>query len=120
MYVSSFGCGYDFFVGCIEFTVFNVIFDASAEQPGILKYHSKHLSEFAPVEVFDVVSIDLDCPAVDIIETHQQFDHGCLSCSGWSYDGDLLSFFYFCREIIDDDMLRIVSEVYVFKFYISL
>ena len=24
------------------------------------------------------------------------------------------------EEIIDDDMLRIVSEVYVFKFYISL
>ena len=26
----------------------------------------------------------------------------------------------FLEEIIDDDMLRIVSEVYVFKFYISL
>ena len=66
------------------------------------------------------MSIDLDCPTVDIIETHQQFDHGCLSGSSRSYDGDLLTFFYFCREIIDDDMLRIVSEVYVFKFYISL
>ena len=106
MYVGSFGCCYDFFMGGIEFAVFDIIFDASAEQPGILKYHSEHLSEFAPVEVFDVVSIDLDCPAVDIIETHQQFDHGCLSCSGWSYDGDLLSFFYFCREIIDDDILK--------------
>ena len=26
----------------------------------------------------------------------------------------------FLEEIIDDDMLRIVAEVYVFKFYISL
>ena len=54
MYVGSFGCCYDFFVGGIEFSIFDIIFDASAEQPGILKYHSEHLSEFAPVEVFDV------------------------------------------------------------------
>ena len=48
MYVGSFGCCYDFFVGGIEFSIFDIIFDASAEQPGILKYHSEHLSEFAP------------------------------------------------------------------------
>ena len=60
VYVCGFGGFYDFFVGGIEFSVFDVIFDASAEEPGVLKYHSEHLSEFASVEVSDIVSVDFD------------------------------------------------------------
>ena len=51
--------------------------------------------------------------AVDIVETHQQFDHGRLSGSGRADDRDFLAWFYFGAEIIDDDLLRVIAEMYV-------
>ena len=51
--------------------------------------------------------------AVDIVEAHQQFDHRRLSGSGRADDRDFLARFYFGAEIVDDDLLRVVAEMYV-------
>ena len=37
----------------------------------------------------------------------------------WSYNGNLLSRFYLCREIINDNLVRIVSEMHMGEFYSS-
>ena len=109
----GFCCCDDFFICRIESAVADVFHDGSLEQPRILQDHTEGIAQLSAVEVFDVVSIDLDCPAVDIIKTHQQFDHGCLSGSGRSYDRGFLARFYFGAEIVDDDLLRVVAEMYV-------
>ena len=89
------------------------------EQPCVLEHHTKHLPKFAPVEISDIMPIDLNRPTVHIIETHQKFNHSCLACASRSYDCDLLSFFHCCREIIDNDLIRVIPEMHMFKFYIS-
>ena len=57
--------------------------------------------------------------AVDIVETHQQFDHGRFSGSGRADDSNFLARMYFRAEIVDDDLIRIVSELYMVKGYCS-
>ena len=74
---------------------------------------------FASVEVSYVMAVDLDRTAVYIIKAHEQFDHRCFSGSCRTDDCDFLTFFYICREIVNDDLFRIVSEMYIFKFNIS-
>ena len=65
------------------------------------------------------MSIHLDTSAIYIIETHQQFYHGCFSGAGRSYDSDLLSVMNICGKVIDNDLIRVVSEFYMLKLYIS-
>ena len=61
--------------------------------------------------------IYFDGTTVDVIETHEKFYHGCFSGSGWSYNCNLLSRLHFSTEIIDDCMIRIVSEMYMVELY---
>ena len=120
MYMSRL-CRLDhFLIRGVKPPVADVLHDRTVEEPGVLEHHTEHLPQLAPVEIFYIVSIHFDGSAVYIVEAHQQFDHGRLSGSGRSHDGDLLPLFYLCREIIDDDLIRIVSEMHMVKFHIAL
>ena len=114
-------CSCDHFLICgIQSSVTDVFHDGSGEQPGVLKNHSEHFVKLASIEIFYIMSVHTDGAAVYIIETHKKFDHSGLSGTGRSYNGNLLSVLYLCREIVDDDLIRIVAEVYMIKFYISI
>ena len=65
------------------------------------------------------MTIDFNASTIDIVETHQKFDQCCLSGSGWPYDGYFLTFFNIDREVVDNCLVFIVSEVYMFKCNIS-
>ena len=113
-------CSLDHFLICgIKSSVAQVLHDRPMEKPCVLKHHTEHLSQVVPVKVSDIVPINLDRTAVYIVETHEQLDHCRLSGPRRTYDSDLLSFFYFCREVIDDDLIRIVTEVYMVEFHSS-
>ena len=115
-----FCCCDHFFIRCIQSAITDVFHDRSGEQPGILEHHTEHLVKFASVEVSDIVSVYLDCTLIHIIETHQEFDHGGLTCSGRTYDCDLLSVMYICGEVMNDDLIRVVTELYMLELYISI
>ena len=104
-----------FLIGCIESSVANILHDGSFKQPGILQYHTKCIAQFSSVEVFDIVIIQQNRTTVYIIETHEQFYHCCLSGSGRSYDCDLLTRLYLSTEIIDNDLLRIITKMHMIK-----
>ena len=107
------------FIGCIQSSVTDIFHNGSGEQPGILQHHSKHLTEITAVEITDIMTVNLDTSAVYIIETHQKFDHGCLSGTGRSYDSDLLTVMHIRGKIIYNDLIRVVAEFYMLKLYIS-
>ena len=108
-------CRDHFLIRCVKPAVPDIFHDCSLEQPGILQYHSECITQFPAVEILDIMSIKTDCSAVYIIETHKQFYHRRFSGSGWSYDCDFLSRFYAGTEIIDDDLLWIVSKMDMIK-----
>ncbi len=89
----------------------------SVVKPGILQDHGKHLTQIVAGEVSDVVAIYQDRAAVDVVEPHQQFDHGGLASSGRADNGDLLAGGNGCREIIDDDFVRAVAKVDIFELH---
>ena len=120
MYMSRFGCLDDFLIRSVKSAVPDILHNRAVEQPGILKHHAEHLTQFTAVEILYIVSVDLNGSAVYIVEAHQQLDHGRLSGSGRTDDSDLLTFLHLCGEIIDDDLIRIIAEMYVIKLYISL
>ena len=57
--------------------------------------------------------------AVYIIIAHQQLNHCRFSCSGRADNGNFLTRFYLRAEIMNDDLIRIVSELYMIKGYRS-
>ena len=63
------------------------------------------------------MSIYFDRAFIHIVETHQKFYHRCFTGSGWTYDRNLLSRLHFHTEIIDDYMIWVISEMYMFKLY---
>ena len=120
VYMRRLGCPDDFFICGVKPSVTDILHDRAVEQPGILEHHAEHLAQFTAVEIFYIVSVDLDGAAVDIVETHQQLDHGRLPRSGRTHDRNLLPFLHLGGEIIDDDLIRIVTEVYMVELHISL
>ena len=59
--------------------------------------------------------IQLNFPAVHIVETHQKLHHRCLARACRTYDRNLLSRIHMCAEIFNNNLLRVVSKVYMFK-----
>ena len=56
-----------------------------------MKHHAKHLAQLIAVKVLDIVSVNEDRAAADIIKSHEQLDHCRFARAGRADDGDLLS-----------------------------
>ena len=65
------------------------------------------------------MTVNKNLSGIYVIEPHQQFDHSSLSCTSRSYNGYFLSFLYFGVKIMDNHMIRIITESYMASFYIS-
>ncbi len=63
------------------------------------------------------MTIHQDGAVVDIVEAHQQLDHGGLAGAGRTDDGDLLAGFGVEREVVDDDLIRVVTEVDILEIH---
>ena len=103
----------------IEPAVADIFHDTALEQPRILQHHTKGIAKLSAVEIPDIVVIQKNGSAVYIIITHQQLNHRRFSCSGRADNGNFLTRFYLRAEIMNDDLVRIVSELYMIKGYCS-
>ena len=117
VYMGSLGSLDHLFMGSVQLAIADIVFNAPLKQPGILQYHAEHLAQLAAVKVTDIMAVYLDGAAVDVIEPHQQLDHGGLAGSGRTDDGNLLPRLYLGAKIIDNDMIRIISEMHMVKFH---
>ena len=113
--VGSLGGFHHFFVRSIQTTVSDVLHDGIVEQPGILKDHAETGPQTVTVEGPHVMTVQQDGTAVDIIETHQQFDQGGLAGAGGADDGDHLTLLYIAAEVVDDRRVFGITEPYVVK-----
>src|SRR5512136_3023918 len=57
---------------------------------------------------------------INVIETHQQLDHGGLTGTSWTHNGNLLTWFNQCREVIDDDFFGAVAKVNITEFNLTV
>ena len=114
-----FCCRNNLFIRCIQLSVTDILHNCAFKQPGILQYHSKCVPQLSPVEISDIMIIQTDGSTVHIIETHQQFDHRCLTSTGRSHNRNLLSRFNLCAEVMDNHLLRIITKLHMFKTYLT-
>ena len=63
------------------------------------------------------MTIHQDGAIVDVVETHQQLDHGGLPGAGRTDDGDLLTGFSIEGKVVDDDLIRAVAEVDILEIH---
>ena len=57
--------------------------------------------------------IQTDGSTVHIVETHQQFDHRCLTGTGSAYKGDFLTGMGIEGHIVEDSLLRHIAEIHM-------
>ena len=100
----------DLFICGIQTAIADIFHNCSVEQPGILQDHTKQLTQLTSVKVLDVMTIDQDLSGIDIIEPHQQFDHGCLAGTCGTHNSHLLPCFYICGEVMDNDLIGVISK----------
>ncbi|MPN10365.1 hypothetical protein SDC9_157660 [bioreactor metagenome] len=55
--------------------------------------------------------VDVDGSTRQIVETHQQFHHRRLAGTGRTNERDFLSFFDISGEVLDDQMIRFITEL---------
>ena len=67
-----------------------------------------------------VHAVNRDRAAGDLIEAHEQVDHGGLAGTGRADDGDLLPGLDGGGEVVDDRLARLVAELHVAEFHVAL
>jgi len=107
------GCFDNFFIGCIWLTDVEIFADSAVFDPGVLKHHAKAATQRMTGNFIDRVTINRDCTAGHIIESHQQVDKGCFSTASWSDDCDTLAWFCMQVEIFNQFFVRNVAETNV-------
>ena len=104
-----------FLVRGIQSAVTDIFHNCPLEKPCILQHHAKALPQFASVELPYIVPVHLNLTAVHIIEAHQQFHYSGFSGSGRPYDRHHLPRLYLTAEIMDNQLIRLISEFHMLK-----
>ena len=66
------------------------------------------------------MTVNKDFSCVHIIEPHQQLDHSRLAGTRRSYDCHFLPRFYGSREIVDNDLIRVIAKRSMADFHIAV
>ena len=106
----------DFLVGNAFGVVDEVLADGPLEHPRILKDHAEDVVDFLAGHVLDGNAVDEDIAAVDLVEAHEEVDHGRLSGAGRSDDGDLHARLDLGREVVDDLARVVIGEADMAEF----
>ena len=117
VHTGSLGGANHIFIGSVGPSIADILHDGAIVQPGILQNHAKHAAQVRPGEILDVMPIHQNGPAVDVIEAHQQLNHGGLAGTGGADDGDLLAGFGIEGKVIDDDLIGVVTEVNILEIH---
>jgi len=102
----------DLGVGCLGPPVADGLQHRAVEQPGVLQHHAEQAAQVRAGEVPQVVTINADGTARDVVEAHYQLDHYCLAGPGRVHDGNLLAGRDLRREVVDHQPLGLVAVVH--------
>ena len=81
--------------------------------PGVLQDHADLGSQAGAREIADVVTVEADGAAVDVVEAHEQVDEGRLAAAGWADDRDALAGSHVEIEIADERAFGRVGKAHV-------
>ncbi len=76
------GCLDHFFIGGIQAPVADIFHDRVGEQESVLQDQAQLAAQVGLADIADVLAVDGDLPAIDLIEAGQQVDDGGLAGAG--------------------------------------
>ena len=92
MGINGFGCINHFFVGSFRLSVTDVIANRAGENKGILQNNAQLATQRMQGYIADILSVNIDCSSLWIIEAAEQVDNRALAGSGRPYKSDRISF----------------------------
>ena len=107
-------------VAGVKLTVADIVPDGAGEQPGVLQYHSDHGAEGFAVHVPHVDTVYGDASALHVVKTQNQIDQRGFTGSGGPHNGDLVSGTHMEIQVMDQQPVVGVSELYMVEVHISL
>ena len=114
------GCRLHFLVGGIQFAETDIFPDRSREKAGILQHHTQRPPQIPLADMAHINPVYEDLPLLDIIEAIQEVGDGSLSGSGGSHKGNLLAGLGEEANVMQDDLLRHITEAYILHPHIPL
>ena len=113
------GCLFDLLVRRIHPAEADVFLDRSGKQMGVLQNHGDMAAQFFAVVLLDFDSVDQDLTFLNVIEAVQKIRDRCLAGTGGTYKSDLLTGQGFDVDILQDGLLRYISEGDMLQFYMA-
>ena len=105
----------DLVVGGALAAVADVVADGTGEQPRVLQHHAGAGAHVVAAEVGDVLTVEQDATAVELVEPHDEVDQRGLPRAGGTDDRDRLAGLDAERQVGDERPLRCVGEADVLE-----
>ena len=109
----------DLFARRIRVAVGNVVIDRVVEQHGILRHHANRLMQAGLRHITDILPVDANGTAGDVIEPEQQPPHGRLATARGSDQGDPLPGSDPQRYPAQDFAVGVIGEFHVLKHHLA-
>ena len=109
--VGRLGCRDDLLVGGVRLAVGDVVPHRAVEHPGVLQHHAVQRAQGVAADLFDRLAVHPDLAGVDVIEAHQQVNHGRLAAAGRADQGDALAGLHVQVKVADKRVGFFVGEV---------
>lgn len=110
----------DFFVRGFRLPVSDIVPNGSAEQPCILKHHTKVSPQVVPAHVVDIHPVDGYRAAVHIVKPHEQIDECGFASSGLSDNGHTCTRFNLQTKVRNERTFRVIGEFDMIKRIVPL
>ncbi len=117
MCVNGFRGSNDFFFGGIELSVADIVTDCSGEQEIVLRHNPHLLPEAFNRYLPDIVSIDPDLTALNVIKTADQIDNRCFTGTGRTNQGNRFTGFNIKAHVIQNLHIILIGKVHMGKGY---
>ena len=108
-------------VGDAGLVIDQILPDGALEQPRVLQNHAEQAVDALPLHLRGGDAVDADLAGGQVVESHEQVDHGGLARAGGADDGHLLAGLYMGGEVLDDDLVRVVGigEAHVVELHLA-
>ena len=112
-------CGHDLLVGDVLLRIRDVFTHCSTEHPRVLQHHGELVVHVPTRYGLGVDAVDRNRATGNLVEAHQQVDHGGLAGAGRADDSHLLAGLHGRGEVVDDGLVRVVAEAHVAEFHVA-
>ena len=110
MCIGKLCCRLDFLVCCVQSAVTDILLDGVGKKIGILQNDTQGRTQAVPLGLINIMPVNGDGAAVDIVKTRQQVDNCGFSCAGRADKGNGLPWSCVEVDVLQNGMSFLIGE----------